>query len=214
MNEYLRRLTQLYTPVVADALDSVGLRDRTMDASMVPLAGPSTVAGRAATLLVVAVDEKPPMPYKIQFEAVDGLRPGDIMVVAAPIVHSAFWGELITTRAMEKGCVGTVVDGYCRDLPKIRTRDFGVWGRGTHPADSLGRLDAISWNVPVTCAGVAVDPGDYILCDIDGVVVIPQSMIEQILELAEAKQRTEDEVRETLRSGSSIVDTYDRYGVM
>lgn len=214
MHDYLSRLGRLYSPVVADALDALGLRGRTMDPDFSPLAGPEVIVGRAATLHVIAVDQAPAMPYQVQFEAVDALKPGDIMVVAAPDVRSAFWGELITTRAMEKGCVGTVVDGYCRDLPKIRTHNFGVWARGTHPADSLGRLDAVAWNVPVSCGGVQVLPGDYLLCDLDGIVVVPAGLIDTALELAEAKERTEDEVRDTLRSGATIVDTYEQFGVM
>jgi regulator of RNase E activity RraA len=211
---YLDRLTKLYTPVVCDALDALGYRDRSMDPALAPLAGPPSIAGRAATIQVIAVDKAPDQPYHVQFEAVDALRPSEIMVVSAPEVRCAFWGELITTRAMENGCVGTVVDGYCRDLPKIRTRPFGVWARGSHPADSLGRLDAISWNAPISCGGVRVAPGDYLLCDVDGVVVVPHEVITETLDLADAKQRTEDEVRTTLRSGLTIANTYDRYGVM
>lgn len=212
--EILARLSRLYTPVVSDALDALGFRDRSVDPAIVQLAGGGTLVGRAATLQVIAVDAPPEQPYRVQFEAVDALQPGEIMVVSAPEVRSAFWGELITTRAMEKGCVGTIVDGYCRDLPKIRTHAFGVWARGTHPADSLGRLDAVSWNAPISCGGVRVAPGDYILGDVDGVVIVPQAAIMETLTLAEEKQRTEDEVRDTLRSGSTISDTYDKFGVM
>ena len=211
----VERLQLLSTALVSDALDALGRRNQDMLPDIRYLAGPRRIAGMASTLQVVEVHEMPMAPYKVQFESIDGLEADQILVVAAPDVASAFWGELITTGARRRGAVGAVVDGYCRDLSQIRDRnDFGVWARGTHPADSLGRLDAVDWNTPVTCRGVEVRPGDFVLCDTDGVVVVPTDLIEQTLGLAEDKKRTEDQVRKDLLSGSTIGDTYERFGVM
>ncbi|TDE11432.1 RraA family protein [Jiangella asiatica] len=214
MDDVAARLSALYSAVVSDALDEIGIRHATMTPVLHGLGTPVRMVGQAATLEVVAVDEVPEERYTVQFGAVDQLREGEIMVVAAPNVASAFWGELITTRAMVNGCVGAVVDGYSRDLHRIRGHDFGLWARGTHPADSAGRLEAVRGRVPVTCAGVRVDPGDYVLADVDGVVVVPAGVVADVLELAEEKARTENTVRETLRAGATITQTYDEYGVM
>jgi regulator of RNase E activity RraA len=186
-----------------------------MDPGMARIGTVKTMAGRAATLDVKAVDTVPAEPYKVQFEAVDALEDGQVMVVAAPSqVASAFWGELITTRAMKSGCVGTVVDGYCRDTPMVKEHDFGVWARGMHPADSLGRLDAVAFNVPVRCAGVIVNPGDFVLADEDGVVIVPLVVIDEVLARAEEKRCIENEVRGDLSAGNTIATTYERFGVM
>ncbi|TDD64416.1 RraA family protein [Jiangella aurantiaca] len=214
MDDLTARLGALYSAVVSDVLDDVGFRHATMAPALHGLGAPARMAGRAATLDVIAVDVVPDERYTVQFQAVDRLRAGEIMVVSAPDVPSAFWGELITTRAMVEGCVGAVVDGYTRDLRRIRDHDFGLWARGTHPADSAGRLEAVRGGVPVTCGGVRVEPGDYVLADGDGVVVVPAAMAADVVAAAEEKARTEDTVRETLRAGAGIVETYDRYGVM
>ena len=215
MSNNVERLQQLSSALVSDALDTLGRRSQSMLSDIHCLAGPRRMAGMASTLLMVEVHKTPAAPYKVQFDAIDGLEADQILVVAAPDVASAVWGELITTGARRRGAVGAVVDGYCRDLSQIRDRnDFGVWARGTHPADSLGRLDAVDWNTPVICRGVEVRPGDFVLCDLDGVVVVPADLIEKTLQLAEDKKRTEDQVRKDLLSGSAISDTYERFGVM
>jgi regulator of RNase E activity RraA len=214
MHDPITRLRALYTPVVSDALDSLGLRERTLDPAIVRVAGPTNAAGRATTMQVIAVDSPPAEPYKVQFEAIDAVQEGQMMMVSAPDVRSAFWGELLTTGARTRGSSAAIVDGYCRDIEKVRAQDFGVWARGTHPADSLGRLDAISRDVPISCGGVRVVPGDYVLADSDGVVVVPAALIDEVLQLAERKMAAEDEVRARLLSGSSVMHTYLETGVM
>lgn len=214
MSDQLSRLKALYTPVVSDALDSLGYRECTLDPAIVRLAGGGVVAGRATTITVIAVDNPPAEPYKVQFQAIDDIEPDEIVVVSAPDVRSAFWGELLTTGALQRGGVGALIDGYCRDIDEMRSHDFGVWARGAHPADSLGRLNAISRDVPVSCGGVRVVPGDYILCDSNGVVVIPAAEIEAVLDAAEKKSLSEDDVRERLLAGSSVLSTYLEVGVM
>lgn len=214
MNSFVNRLDRLYSAVVSDALDELGVRDKTMAPGLCAVGTPARLVGRAATLQVVAVRSVPAQRYTMQFQAVEALRPGEVMVVSAPDASSAFWGELITTRAMAKGCVGAVVDSYCRDVRRVRDYNFAVWARGTHPADSAGRLEGTAMGVAITCAGARVDPGDYLLADADGVVVVPAALIAEALELAEAKALTENTVRDTLRGGASLTETYDRYGVM
>lgn len=216
MSFLLERLGRLGSAAVSDVLDAKGLRHQTMAPTLRPLSVP-LVAGRAATLTVVAVDEVPDEPYKLQFEAVDAVGRGEILVVEVPEVPevpSAFWGELITTRAVDRGAVGVVLDGYSRDIRRVRAQGFAVWARGTHPADSCGRLDAVASGRPVVCGGVRVEQGDYLLADEDGVVVIPSSIAEDVIAMAEAKSAVEDEVRADLRSGRSIAETYERFGVM
>lgn len=214
MDELTSRLRVLYSAVLSDVLDDLGIRDRAMRPYLQPLTATRRMVGRAATLKVVSVDDVPAQPYKVQFAAIDALQPGQILLVEAPDVPSAFWGELITTRALARGCVGVVVDGYSRDVARIRRHDFGVWARGTHPADSLGRLDGEAFDVAISCGEVDVIPGDYIVADEDGVVAIPPDVIDEVLRRAEAKSATEDEVRSVLAAGESVATAYARFKVM
>jgi raffinose/stachyose/melibiose transport system substrate-binding protein len=137
-----------------------------------------------------------------------------VLVASTPPVPSAFWGELITTRAMVRGCVGAVVDGYTRDLAAIRAYNFPLWACGTHPADSAGRLEAVEVGGVVRCGGVEVHRGDVVLGDLDGVVVVPASVAEAVVEAAEAKATAEDAVRSALREGLSAKEAFARYRVM
>src|SRR6266508_2015183 len=98
MDDLLARLRRLYSAVVSDVLDGHGLRHQTLNPGLLSLGAPTAMVGRAATLEVVAVDAVPDEPYKVQFEAVDALSDDCVMVVSAPSVASASWGELLTTR--------------------------------------------------------------------------------------------------------------------
>ncbi|MGN9846496.1 RraA family protein [Nonomuraea sp. H19] len=210
------RFLELSTAVVADALDELGCRDQTLSPGIAALSGGgSKMAGHAATVTVVAANRMPDRPYALQFEAVDELRTGEVMVVQAPAdTPAAFWGELISTRASARGCAGALVDGYCRDVEVVRAMGFPVWARGVHPADSKGRLEAVAFGAPVWIGGVRVCQGDLVLCDEDGCVVVPAGLLEAVLERAEAKLRTERQALGALRSGATLADTYQEFGVM
>ena len=91
---------------------------------------------------------------------------------------------------------------------------FPVFCRGIHPTDSLGRIDVVARNVPIVCGDVTVQPGDLILGDHDGIVVLPQAVAEQALQAAEEKVRGENLVRQKLAEGMSANEAFQRYGVL
>lgn len=213
-DDLLSRYRRTRAAVVSDVLDGLGLRSQTIHAGISRLSGPAPLVGRAATLTVVAVDVVPEMRYVTQFEAVEMLEEGEVMVVAAPAVPAAFWGELLTTRLMARGCAGAVIDGYTRDLAAICDYDFPLWARGTHPADSAGRLEAVEIRKPIDCGGVTVATGDIVVADSDGAAIVPAHLAAQVVELAEIKAAKEDEVREALRRGERVQDVFARIGVM
>src|SRR5438105_11524686 len=126
----------------------------------------------------------------------------------------SYWGELLSTAARYRGCRGVVIDGFTRDTRAIADMGFPVFCRGVHPADSLGRLDVLAHNVPIVCGGVTVLPGDLVLADHDGVVVLPQAVAEQALQAAEEKVRGENLVRQKLAEGMSATEAFRRYGVL
>ncbi len=135
-------------------------------------------------------------------------------MVVLPSATGAFWGELLSTAARYRGCTGVVIDGPTRDTQAIEAMGFPVFCRGIHPADSLGRLDVVTHNVPISCAGVFIEPGDLVLADHDGVVVVPAAAAEQTLQLAEEKVRGENLVRQALAGGMSTTEAFKKYGIL
>lgn len=210
---WVERLSALYTPVLADVLDRLGYRDQTLRADIRPLSLGMATAGVARTVRTVPAPElSPAEPYKGEMAAVDALGPGDVMVVSR--CEWSFWGELLSTAARHRGCRGVVIDGFTRDTRAITAMGFPVFCRGIHPADSLGRLDVDAQDVPIQCGGVLVLPGDLVLADDDGVVILPRAVAEQAIALAEEKVRGENLVRKALAEGMSVAEAFRRYGVL
>jgi 4-hydroxy-4-methyl-2-oxoglutarate aldolase len=211
--EWIERLTKLYTPVVADVLDKLGFRQQAMRADIRPLFPQAKAAGFALTVQTVPARETAPAcPYAGELAAVDALQADDVLVVSG--CDWSFWGELLSTAARYRGCRGVVIDGYTRDTRAIMEMGFPVFCRGIHPADSLGRLDVAAHDVRITCGGVGVDPGDLILADHDGIVVVPQEIAEEALRLAEEKVSGENLVRKALQEGMSTTEAFKKYGIL
>ncbi|MGE3807305.1 MAG: RraA family protein [Gemmataceae bacterium] len=211
--ERVERLSKLYVAVVADVLDRLGYRNQVMRPNLRPIDPGSKLAGRALTVHVVpASDIAPKEPYKGELAAVDALKKDDVMVVS--YCEGSFWGELLSTAAQYRGCRGIVLDGYTRDTEKIIEMDFPVFCRGILATDSLGRLEVTGHDVPVVCGDVAVYPGDLVLADHDGVVVVPAAVADQALAAAEEKVRGENLVRDKLAEGMSVTEAFKKYGIL
>jgi regulator of RNase E activity RraA len=211
--EWITRLDKLYTPVLADVLDRLGFRNQFLRADIRPLYPKARLAGYALTVQTApATDIKPAEPYKGELAAVDALAPLDIMVVSKS--DWSYWGELLSTAARYRGCRGIVIDGFTRDTQAIIDMEFPVFCRGIHPADSLGRLEVLGHNLPIVCGDVTVHPGDLILGDHDGIVVVPAGIAEKALSAAEEKVRGENVVRTKLAEGMSTTEAFKRYGIL
>ena len=144
--------------------------------------------------------------------AVDALQSDDVMVVSR--CDGSFWGELLSTAARYRGCRGVVIDGQTRDSAAIIDLAFPVFCRGISCADSLGRLDVVGHDLVIECGGVMVEPGDVILADYDGIVVIPQATTEEVLAAAEEKVSRENLVRQKLAEGMSVTEAFRCYGIL
>ncbi|WP_439620787.1 RraA family protein [Gemmata sp.] len=211
--EWADRLAKLYTPVVADVLDRLGFRHQCMNPRVRPLWPDARAAGFALTVQTVPARETaPPCPYAGELAAVDSLAEGDVLVVSESAW--SFWGELLSTAATHSGCRGVILDGPTRDSAAIRDMKFPVFHVGFHPADSLGRLDVCSHNVPISSGGVLVYPGDLVLADHDGVVVVPAGAAEEALHLAEEKVRGENHVRAALAGGMKTAEAFKKFGIL
>lgn len=210
---------QLYSAVVCDALDQVGLFHQSPRVSL-PLhtfsqKNTGLLAGRCKTTLWADMAHQDPDPYALELQAVDSCRPDDVLIAAAGgSMRSGIWGELLTTAAKNRGCIGAIVDGAIRDVTKISAMEFPVYARGRCLYDSLNRQRVIDVDVTVEIDGVRFSSGDLVVADADGVVVIPQQVEEKVLELAFAKVLGENRVRDAIRGGMSAVEAYKTFGVL
>jgi 4-hydroxy-4-methyl-2-oxoglutarate aldolase len=208
---------RLYTAVLSDVLDEAGFRDKAMTARIRPLDDGLVMAGFARTGLFrevfhVARGEN---PYELEIAIIDDLKPGDVVVFGCGgSERIAPWGELLTTAARARGAVGAVTDGFVRDVRGIRDVKFPVFHGGIAPLDSKGRGKVADIDVPIACAGVHVEPGDLVFGDVDGVVVVPRKIEEQVLARAFEKVSGENATRDELLRGAKLKDVFDRYGVL
>jgi 4-hydroxy-4-methyl-2-oxoglutarate aldolase len=209
------RLGALYSAVVSDTLDRLGIRGNAMAPHIRPVYQHAKAAGFAATVHCVEVDAPPENRedwYRGELGAVDALAPGDVMVVST--CSGCYWGELLATASRFRGARGIVADAWTRDTLALIEMEFPTFVAGISPLDSLGRIDVDAIGVPVECGGVTVNPGDLVLGDRDGVVVVPASVAEEVLTLAEEKVAGENLVRDELARGMPVSEAFRTYGVI
>ena len=205
----------LYTAVVSDSLDQLGVRHQAMREYLRPLYASCKMAGWARTITCSDLYHVPDDPYGLEIEAVDSLLPGEVAVVGTQkSVRNAPWGELLSTASRARGARGAVIDGLVRDVQKIEELKFPVFAAGIKPVDSMGRGWVTGYNVPVECGEVLVHPGDFVFADFDGVVVVPKTIVHQVVELAADKVRREDSSRAELMQGAYLRDVFKKYGVL
>jgi len=205
----------LYTAVVADALDQIGIRNQAMREYLRPVYKCPAFFGWARTVSCCDVYHTPPEPYALEIEANDSILPGEVVVVSThQSKRNAPWGELLSTAAKARGANGAIIDGLVRDVGKIEELGFPVFAAGIKPVDSMGRGIVTGYNVPVECGEVLVNPGDFVFADLDGVVVIPKANVEEVLHLALNKATRENSSRAELMKGAYLRDVYRKYGVL
>ncbi len=205
----------LYTAVVSDSLDQLGVRNQAMREYLRPLYSSCKMAGWARTMACSDLYHIPDDPYSIEIEAVDSLLPGEVAVVGTQkSVRNAPWGELLSTASRARGARGAVVDGLVRDVQKIEELGFPVFASGIKPVDSMGRGWVTAYNVPVDCGEVLVNPGDFVFADFDGVVVVPKAMVKEVVEMATDKVSRENSSRAELMKGAYLRDVFLKYGVL
>jgi 4-hydroxy-4-methyl-2-oxoglutarate aldolase len=214
-NPLVARLERLYTGVVSDCLDAVGVRSNVLSPGIRPIYAEARVAGIAATAESAEVDGVPDDPvegYSGILGAVDGLHPDEVLVVSH--CPGSLWGELMATASRYRGARGAILDGYTRDVPQLIEMAFPTFCAGMSPADSLGRVEIAATGVLIVCGGVAVNPGDLMLGDYDGVVCVPRAVAEEVITRAEEKVAGEDTVRARLAEGMSATEAFRTYGVI
>ena len=215
--ELLDHISQnLYTAVLSDSLDSLGHRNQVMREYIRPVHSRyQVVAGYAHTIAFVDSHEILPNPFDAEIEAVDAIQQDAVVVIATGnSIQNAPWGELLSTAAVARGSRGAIVEGFVRDVKMIEELGYPVFATGMKPLDSNGRGLLTSWGKPIVCGEVEVNPGDLIVADFDGVVVIPAALIEATIERANTKVTGENNSRAELQKGAYLRDVYAKYGVL
>ncbi len=206
--------TVLYTAVVTDVLDALGLRSQAFAAALSRRSGMGVLLGRAKTTQWEDC-EHDDRPYELELVAVDECRRDDVIVAAAAgSMRSGIWGELLSTAARNRGCAGALIDGAVRDVAAMDAMGFLVFARGTSPLDSLHRQRVTAVDVPVEIGGVSIRPGDLVIADADGAAVIPREVEQEALARAWDKVTAENVVRNEIRAGSKAADVFKKYGVL
>jgi regulator of RNase E activity RraA len=201
---YRERLRPLATSNLSDALDKLGLSGAVI--GIVPQWGRTKVIGRAMTIRMTAAGAAESKAH-LGVDAIHACSAGDVIVIDnRGDVQNNCWGEILSMAALRRGVVGVVVDGAVRDVDACEDFGFPVHARGTVPVTARGRIVQEAWNVPIRLGNVAVRPGDVIVADVNGVVVIAQAQLDRVLAAAEEIFEKEARMVEALRAGRSIVE--------
>ncbi|RRB07481.1 RraA family protein [Larkinella rosea] len=206
---------KLYVAVLSDVLDQLGY---THQATRIPFhayTGIPKLLGRCKTTLWADMYDVDKNPYELELQAVDSCQPNDVLICAAgDSRRSGIWGELLSTAARNSGCVGVIVHGGVRDIDKMRAMEFPVFATSKNPYDSQNRQRVVDLDVTVEIDGVKFRPGDLVMADEDGIVVIPKEIEDQVIVAALQKVDAENGTRDAIKNGMKAWEAYQKFGVL
>src|SRR5919205_519901 len=205
-----RRFSALYTGALTDVLDRRGHLQQTLPPELLPLRPGTRLAGPVYPVLGRPL---PGHDYDASIRAVlemlGSVRPGHVAVYQTNDRASAHFGELSATSLASRGCAGAVIDGGTRDAEYLLREGFAVFSRYVTPQDCVPRWELLAHGeVTIVVGGVRVGPGDWVVGDRDGLVIVPGGEVREVLAEAEAKVSTENQIRDTVRAGTLPIDAY------
>jgi 4-hydroxy-4-methyl-2-oxoglutarate aldolase len=212
LQDIVKGFREVATASVADAVDKLAGKRGYMDHPIKPRINDKRVVGPAVTVL-----EGPTtafLPPQHALDLIDSVAPGSVMVIGINgEADVAVWGGLMTAGAYARKLEGAVLDGGVRDITEIRRDyDFPVFSRSASPGTTLGRFKTLGSNIPVVCGGIEVNPGDIIVADIDGVVVVPKALAAEVLKMSQEIDKRELEQAKLIVQARSLKEGLAKYG--
>lgn len=212
---------RLFTAVIGDVMDQEGVTRQFLPPSIRALSPDMVIAGRAMPVLeadccgeTIGHTGKADA-FGLMFRALDELKPGEIYICTGASPRYALWGGLMSTRARALGASGVVLDGFHRDTREILQLGFPVFSHGSYAQDQRLRGRVVDFRCAIEFEnGAQVRPGDVIVGDVDGVLVIPRDRVGDIVRLALAKVDGEASVRRMIEQGEKTQAIFDRIGIM
>ncbi|WP_234736739.1 RraA family protein [Tellurirhabdus bombi] len=217
VQEVQARFLKIYTGLVYDAMESIGLSGRAMQSGLYPLIHTMKVAGPAFTAHGIATPSRDEKVHDIRLGMFKSMTPGCVQVRDTQgDLSCGQFGEISATAAAANGCVGAVIDGSTRDSNYLIDMGFPTFCRFRNPVEAFGRFMIVDYQIPIYVKGIdglmLINPGDYIFGDNDGVVVVPYEKTIEVLEIAESWFEAEAKSRKAMAEGRDPFDVYEEFG--
>jgi len=212
----------LFPAAVGDVMDTMGYTHQFLPPEIQPLRDDMVVLGRAMPVLEEDMpdEEAGEAPateeaFGLMFQALDNLKKNEVYLCTGGSPGYATWGELMSTRARQLGAAGAVLNGYSRDTRGILRLGFPTFSIGRYAQDQRPRGRVVGYRTTVQIGQTTVEPGDLVFGDLDGVLVIPQSIEQEVLRAAMEKVKREELVRVAFeRDNMTASDAVAKFGVM
>lgn len=206
----VKRLAALDACTVSDALDALAIKGATL--GILPRWPCPRIAGRAVTVKLKPQGTEKPTRH-LGTEAIETANPGDVLVMEmAGRTDVPGWGGLLSLAAATKGLAGIVIDGACRDIDDSAAAKFPVFARAVVPITARGRVIQDSVNEEIQFGGVQVHPGDYVVADGSGTIIVPEARAEEVIAKGEEIAAREARMADAVRKGASIVEVMETGG--
>ena len=201
------KCARLSTSTVSDALDKLSINGQCFGVK--PLKREFRSIGTAYTIKYIAQEDE----QGTVGDYIEDVPPGSIIVIDNQGKQDAtVWGDLLTRYAKIKNIEGTVINGVCRDTNSSLAIDYPIFSKGTYMRTGKGRVQFLNDNIPISFGEISIHPGDIILGDADGVVVIPKDIESKVLELALSIEESESGIIDSLENGMTLMEARNKFG--